>query len=49
MVARAKAWVCSPSIAVIAGSNPSVGMDVYLVSVVRYMSFLAGITCPEES
>jgi len=28
MGARVKAWVCGPSIAGIAGSNPAVGMDV---------------------
>ena len=38
MAARSKAWVCGPSIVGIAGSNPAVGMDVYLVRVVRYMS-----------
>jgi hypothetical protein len=33
VAARSKAWVCSRSLSGIAGSNPTSGMDLYLVSV----------------
>jgi hypothetical protein len=29
--ARSKAWVCGPSLAEVAGSNPAGGTDVYLL------------------
>jgi hypothetical protein len=31
VTARSKAWVCGPSLAGIAGSNPTGGMDVSLL------------------
>jgi hypothetical protein len=39
VVAQSKSWVCGISLAEIAGSNPSGGMDVCLVNVV----FLGGV------
>jgi hypothetical protein len=52
VAARSKAWVCGRSLAVIAGSNPSGGMDVsllWLLCVVGIGLYVGLITRPEES
>ena len=53
MATRSKAWVCDRSIAGIAGSNPTGGIDVFLawpLCVVRYTGLCVGlITHLEES
>jgi hypothetical protein len=48
VAARSKALVCGRSLAGIAGSNFAVGMDVCLVSVVRYASMDGPIPRQEE-
>ena len=50
VTARSNAWVCSPSLARIAGSNPAGNIGVSLSACVYVVCFYEGpIPCSEES